>query len=252
MKSSPQSAVQDPVRDTTTQWLRTQEAAKILHVHPDTLRKWVRQGKLEGNVRTEKTEGGHTRFLGKDLIAYKAVYQSTNFGPNVEMDEVSITATPWSERSFAGKLGYVGEKILDGFIIAMTGLVGVGILSLALLTVTRSTDGMIDSASMIIFREEVVKHMGSSDLMAIERVGDKILMVEDGKTVYVDKQGDAGDARKFMIKLRDDISGPSRNYIVGEKKLQCNRWKNSSRGLYLCEAQAAEESGQVFIFKPRI
>lgn len=43
------------------QWLSTTEAARLLHVHPDTLRKRAAAGNL-GDVEIDLTPGGHRRY----------------------------------------------------------------------------------------------------------------------------------------------------------------------------------------------
>lgn len=50
------------------QWLTTSQAAKRLHIHPETLRKQLRGGQLD-NVRIERTAGGHRRFWAQDIEA---------------------------------------------------------------------------------------------------------------------------------------------------------------------------------------
>lgn len=49
-------------------WLTTAQAAKLLHVHPDTLRKRAASGSLPG-VRIETTPGRHRKYLASDIEA---------------------------------------------------------------------------------------------------------------------------------------------------------------------------------------
>lgn len=36
-------------RERASEWMSAYDAAQILHVHPKTLRKWIREGKLEAS-----------------------------------------------------------------------------------------------------------------------------------------------------------------------------------------------------------
>ncbi|MGD2105785.1 MAG: helix-turn-helix domain-containing protein, partial [Anaerolineae bacterium] len=47
-------------------WLSLSQAARILGIHPTTLRRWSD----EGAIRCLRTPGGHRRFLQRDLIAF--------------------------------------------------------------------------------------------------------------------------------------------------------------------------------------
>lgn len=49
-----------------TDWLTTGEAARELHVHPDTLRKRAASGQLAA-VAVTSTPGGHRRYSAKDI-----------------------------------------------------------------------------------------------------------------------------------------------------------------------------------------
>lgn len=50
--------------------LRVEEAAKQLGVHPETIRKWVREGKLVGR-RDKIRAGGPVYIEQQDLLAFR-------------------------------------------------------------------------------------------------------------------------------------------------------------------------------------
>jgi len=56
----------------TTTWVSLSEAAKILGVHPATLRNWADQGHLP----SQRTPGGHRRFRVADLESWVSAQQS--------------------------------------------------------------------------------------------------------------------------------------------------------------------------------
>lgn len=51
--------------------LNIKEAAEYLHVHPDTLRRWERDGK----ITSIKTEGGHRRYQKESLDEYIGIQE---------------------------------------------------------------------------------------------------------------------------------------------------------------------------------
>ncbi len=53
-------------REASSEWLSAYDAAQILGVHPKTMRKWIREGKIEG----KRTEGGRHRVRRADLEAF--------------------------------------------------------------------------------------------------------------------------------------------------------------------------------------
>ncbi len=57
----------------TTTWVSLKEAAKILGVHPATVRSWADQGHLP----SQRTPGGHRRFRTVDLENWLSTQQST-------------------------------------------------------------------------------------------------------------------------------------------------------------------------------
>jgi excisionase family DNA binding protein len=59
------------VEETTT-WVSLSEAAKILGVHPATVRNWADQGHLP----SQRTPGGHRRFRVADLESWVSAQQS--------------------------------------------------------------------------------------------------------------------------------------------------------------------------------
>ena len=56
----------------TTTWVSLSEAAKILGVHPATVRNWADQGHLP----SQRTPGGHRRFRVADLESWVSTQQS--------------------------------------------------------------------------------------------------------------------------------------------------------------------------------
>lgn len=61
------SKKQDPIPETEG-FLSSKQAAQMLHVSPETLRRWSNQGKID----SVKTEGGHRRYARKDVLAFQA------------------------------------------------------------------------------------------------------------------------------------------------------------------------------------
>lgn len=72
MKRSP------PALQTSPQWLTLSQAARILGVHPTTLRRWTN----EGVIRCLRTPGGHRRFLQRDIDAF---LQAQTEAPHLEV-----------------------------------------------------------------------------------------------------------------------------------------------------------------------
>ena len=52
--------------------LRTAEAAEILKVHPHTVARWVREGK----ITVQRTLGGHGRYDGPEIRALAAALKA--------------------------------------------------------------------------------------------------------------------------------------------------------------------------------
>lgn len=50
-------------------WISTKQAADILHVHPETLRRQVKDHKL-GSIRIQPTPGGHMRLHEADVLRH--------------------------------------------------------------------------------------------------------------------------------------------------------------------------------------
>ena len=48
---------------TLNEWLSLQQAAKVLGIHPTTLRAWSDRGR----IASQRTPGGHRRFSRTDL-----------------------------------------------------------------------------------------------------------------------------------------------------------------------------------------
>jgi len=55
------------------EWLTLSEAARVLGVHPTTLRRWANKGDIPARI----TPGGHRRFLREELVAFLEREQST-------------------------------------------------------------------------------------------------------------------------------------------------------------------------------
>lgn len=51
--------------DAPGRWLLTAEAAAILKVHPHTVARWAREGK----INTQRTLGGHRRYQESEIRA---------------------------------------------------------------------------------------------------------------------------------------------------------------------------------------
>jgi len=60
-----------------TKWLSLSEAARLLGVHPSTLRRWADRGSIPVSV----TPGGHRRFLEADLAALVSRPQAVRASP---------------------------------------------------------------------------------------------------------------------------------------------------------------------------
>jgi excisionase family DNA binding protein len=54
----------DTLNTSDTSWLLPAEAAAILKVHPRTVGRWVRKGKI---TRVQRTMGGHRRYDGPEI-----------------------------------------------------------------------------------------------------------------------------------------------------------------------------------------
>jgi excisionase family DNA binding protein len=96
-----------------TDWLSLNEAAKLLGVHPGTLRRWSD----EGHIASVRTEGGHRRF-DRDLLTNFLVKHQEK--PTAPLVSVASGATPvadghWRE-GFQGKtrdeLRQLGQRLL--------------------------------------------------------------------------------------------------------------------------------------------
>ncbi len=75
-------------------WITTKQAAGILHVHPETLRRQLKDGKLEG-MRISKTEGGHMRLNETDVWRLAAIQAERvrDLGPVSEPAAEQISET---------------------------------------------------------------------------------------------------------------------------------------------------------------
>ncbi len=71
-------------------WLSTSQAAEVLGVHPNTIRRWADDGKLSAMI----TPGGHRRFALDDLRAFEWRQRQearTDLGANWTHHALSIT-----------------------------------------------------------------------------------------------------------------------------------------------------------------
>lgn len=91
---------------TADEWLNLSEAARILGVHPSTLRAWADRGDLP----THRTPGRHRRFLRSDIESWAAarreahptagqmIVQNALGRTRMQMAEGRLAATPWYAR----------------------------------------------------------------------------------------------------------------------------------------------------------
>lgn len=75
--------------------LTTTQAADILHVHPETLRRW----EADNLVQVQRTNGGHRRYQRQQIEALKATMQGTTpsayaFEATISMDIVVEDGKP--------------------------------------------------------------------------------------------------------------------------------------------------------------
>lgn len=61
-------------------YLTIRQAARLLGVHPKTLRRYLEEGKLSG-VAVTHTDGGHHRFQKRSLLAWQHARRETGDGP---------------------------------------------------------------------------------------------------------------------------------------------------------------------------
>lgn len=96
-----------------TTWLSLNEAAKVLGVHPSTLRRWSD----EGSITSVRTEGGHRRYDREVLTQFLAKQQEKPQAPLVSSKPASVSAQEehWRE-GFQGKnleeVRQVGQRLL--------------------------------------------------------------------------------------------------------------------------------------------
>lgn len=88
---------------TEREWLNLSEAARLLGVHPSTVRTWADKGE----VASQRTRGGHRRFRREDLEAWAAshrrgpapgaalVVQSVLGRARMELSEGQLARLPW-------------------------------------------------------------------------------------------------------------------------------------------------------------
>lgn len=62
-----------------SEWLSLRDAAKLMGVHPATLRTWADRGR----IGSRRTEGGHRRFKRADLLAWIEMHRSNDAGAQV-------------------------------------------------------------------------------------------------------------------------------------------------------------------------
>lgn len=96
-----------------TDWLSLNEAAKVLGVHPSTLRRWSD----EGSITSVRTEGGHRRYDREILAQFLAKQQDKPTAPLVASKTASVSTQDehWRE-GFRGKnleeVRQVGQRLL--------------------------------------------------------------------------------------------------------------------------------------------
>lgn len=94
-------------------WLSLNEAAKVLGVHPSTLRRWSD----EGNIASVRTEGGHRRFDRDTLIEFLDKQQEKPSSPLVptKSNTAGLAEGHWRE-GFQGKtleeIRQLGQRLL--------------------------------------------------------------------------------------------------------------------------------------------
>lgn len=96
-----------------TDWLSLNEAAKVLGVHPSTLRRWSD----EGSITSVRTEGGHRRYDREVLAKFLAKQQDKSHAPLVSSKTAPMGTHDehWRE-GFQGKnleeVRQVGQRLL--------------------------------------------------------------------------------------------------------------------------------------------
>jgi excisionase family DNA binding protein len=96
-----------------TNWLSLNEAAKVLGVHPSTLRRWSD----EGHLPSVRTEGGHRRYNRDALSTFLEKQQEKPSAPLAPTKQGAMDNPPahWRE-GFQGKnveeLRQVGQRLL--------------------------------------------------------------------------------------------------------------------------------------------
>ncbi|RME06439.1 MAG: helix-turn-helix domain-containing protein, partial [Anaerolineae bacterium] len=71
------------------QWLSLSEAAKILGVHPGTVRNWADQGKIP----VHRTPGGHRRFLRQEVEFWQQANSATSANENEQVIRNALRMT---------------------------------------------------------------------------------------------------------------------------------------------------------------
>ncbi len=119
MKSEEGSALATP-----STWVGLSEAAKILGVHPATVRSWADRGDLP----SQRTPGGHRRFRRGDLVAWMAhqgaassaeaqlLVQSAMGRARLEIGGGHMAQADWYQRldeSARASMGLHGRRLMD-------------------------------------------------------------------------------------------------------------------------------------------
>jgi cellulose synthase/poly-beta-1,6-N-acetylglucosamine synthase-like glycosyltransferase len=126
-----------------TDWLTGKEAARRLHVHPETLRQMHARGDL-GDVRVETTPRGHRRYLASDIDRRAAGSDATTrqrrrwssgmaqYQAGVMLVPVFLLGCIWSVASFALSLfGVIGWSGTAASFLVTFGLLVMIFLALA-------------------------------------------------------------------------------------------------------------------------
>lgn len=111
--------------DESTEWVSLSEAARILGVHPATVRNWADRGHLP----SQRTPGGHRRFRVADLNQWADTHRGTSSAEvqllvqsamgraRLEIGEGQLTESPWyremDEQSRA-LMALYGRRLLEG------------------------------------------------------------------------------------------------------------------------------------------
>lgn len=108
------------------EWISLKQAAEILGVHPATVRNWADEGKIASN----RTVGGHRRFLRADLakfsqlhndpiqpIEVQIILQNALGQARMEVGDGALAKQPWytpMREETRHQMRVLGREILEG------------------------------------------------------------------------------------------------------------------------------------------